>query len=163
MNVFYIPCFVRLISYIYKRATNSHFKPGLLMWRLWLGFSQILEDLFPKIIIHRDSRIEVLPDLRTSQISTLLNFARFRSFLNVQQNCEPKPSLAINSWNIQKVSNLCTATDLRFRCRGAEHLLLLLDTRKTSFIAKIFRGEWKKDPLLCKQGYEHLLPLNTHL
>jgi hypothetical protein len=34
-----------------------------------------------------------------------------------------------------------TATDLGFRCRGAEHLLLLLDTRKTSFIAKNFRGE----------------------
>jgi hypothetical protein len=28
-------------------------------------------------------------------------------------------------------------TDLGFRCRGAEHLLLLLDTRKTSFIKKI--------------------------
>jgi hypothetical protein len=27
-------------------------------------------------------------------------------------------------------------TDLGFRCRGVEHLLLLLDTRKTSFIAK---------------------------
>jgi hypothetical protein len=32
-------------------------------------------------------------------------------------------------------------TDLGFRCRGAEHLLLLLDTRKTSFIAKNFRGK----------------------
>jgi hypothetical protein len=32
-----------------------------------------------------------------------------------------------------------TATDPGFRCRGAEHLLLLLDTRKASFIAKNFR------------------------
>jgi hypothetical protein len=56
-----------------------------------------------------------------------------------------------------------TVTNLGFRCRGAEHLLLL-DTRKTSFIAKNFRGEWKRAPLLCNQGYEHLLlPLNTHL
>jgi hypothetical protein len=31
---------------------------------------------------------------------------------------------------------LLSVTDLGFRCRGAEHLLLLLDTRKTSFIAK---------------------------
>jgi hypothetical protein len=55
-------------------------------------------------------------------------------------------------------------TDLGFRCKGAEHLLLLLDTKKTSFIVKKFRGEWKRAPLLCKQGYEHLLlPLNTHL
>jgi hypothetical protein len=34
-----------------------------------------------------------------------------------------------------------TVTDLGFRCRGAEHLLLLLDTRKTSFIEKNLRGE----------------------
>jgi hypothetical protein len=33
---------------------------------------------------------------------------------------------------------LLSVTDLGFRCRGAEHLLLLLDTRKTSFIAKKF-------------------------
>jgi hypothetical protein len=33
---------------------------------------------------------------------------------------------------------LYAVTDLGFRCRGAEHLLLLLDTRKTSFIAKKF-------------------------
>jgi hypothetical protein len=66
INVFYIPWFAGLIWYIYKSATCSHFKPGLLRWRLWLGFSQILEALFTKIIIHWDSRIEVLPDSRTS-------------------------------------------------------------------------------------------------
>jgi hypothetical protein len=32
-------------------------------------------------------------------------------------------------------------TDLGFTCRGAEHLLLLLDTIKTSFIAENFRGD----------------------
>jgi hypothetical protein len=30
MNVFYIPWFTGLISYIYKSATSSHIKPGLL-------------------------------------------------------------------------------------------------------------------------------------
>jgi hypothetical protein len=30
MNVFYIPWFAGLISYIYKPATSSHAKPGLL-------------------------------------------------------------------------------------------------------------------------------------
>jgi hypothetical protein len=30
MNVFYIPWFAGLISYIYKHATSSHVKPGLL-------------------------------------------------------------------------------------------------------------------------------------
>jgi hypothetical protein len=33
---------------------------------------------------------------------------------------------------------VAAVTDLGFRCRGAEHLLLLLDTRKTSFLAKTF-------------------------
>jgi hypothetical protein len=39
MNVFYIPWFAGLLSYIYKPATSSHSKPGLLKRRLWLGFS----------------------------------------------------------------------------------------------------------------------------
>jgi hypothetical protein len=30
MNVFYIPWFTRLISYIYKPAISSHLEPGLL-------------------------------------------------------------------------------------------------------------------------------------
>jgi hypothetical protein len=34
-NVFYIPWFAGLISYIYKPVTSSHFKPRLLKWRLW--------------------------------------------------------------------------------------------------------------------------------
>jgi hypothetical protein len=55
-------------------------------------------------------------------------------------------------------------TDLGFRCRGGWTPSSTSNTRKTSFIAKNFRGEWKRAPLLCKQGYEHLLlPLNTHL
>jgi hypothetical protein len=36
----------------------------------------------------------------------------------------------------QACRHVCSVTDLGFRCRRAEHLLLLLDTRKTSFIAK---------------------------
>jgi hypothetical protein len=45
MNVFYIPWFAGLISYIYKPATSSHVKPGLLRWRLGLGFSVVPESL----------------------------------------------------------------------------------------------------------------------
>jgi hypothetical protein len=48
-NVFYILWFVGLISYIYKPATSSHFKPGLLKRRLWLGFF-----LTPKALIHEN-------------------------------------------------------------------------------------------------------------
>jgi hypothetical protein len=44
-NVFYISWFTELISYIYKSAISSHFKPGLLRWRLWLGSFLILESL----------------------------------------------------------------------------------------------------------------------
>jgi hypothetical protein len=68
MNVFYIPWFVGLISYIHKHAPSSHFKPRLLRWRLWLGFYQILEALSPKINIHQDSRSEVFLDSWTSQV-----------------------------------------------------------------------------------------------
>jgi hypothetical protein len=85
-NVFYIPWFTGLISYIYKLATSSHFKPGLSRWRLWLG-----SFLIPESLIHQnhrsmwlpnedstrfqnfaDSRTSQIPDSRTSQISTIL-------------------------------------------------------------------------------------------
>jgi hypothetical protein len=44
-NDLYIPWFTGLISYIYKPATSSHFKHGLLRWRPWLGFFLTLESL----------------------------------------------------------------------------------------------------------------------
>jgi hypothetical protein len=37
MNIFYIPWFAELISYIYKPATRSHLEPRLLALLLWLG------------------------------------------------------------------------------------------------------------------------------
>jgi hypothetical protein len=40
-------------------------------------------------------------------------------------------------------------TDLGFRCRGAEHLLLLLDTRKTSFLAKKILEEGERGLHCC--------------
>jgi hypothetical protein len=48
-NVLYILWFARLISYIYKPATSSHFKSGLLKRRLWLGFL-----LTPEALIHEN-------------------------------------------------------------------------------------------------------------
>jgi hypothetical protein len=47
----YIPWFAGLISHIYKPATSSHFKPGLLKWRLWLGFF-----LTPEALLHENHR-----------------------------------------------------------------------------------------------------------
>jgi hypothetical protein len=58
INDFYIPWFAGLISYIYRLATSSHFKPRLLRWRLWLGFSLTSEALFMKITAHWSSRIK---------------------------------------------------------------------------------------------------------
>jgi hypothetical protein len=81
-NVFYIPWFAGLISYIYKPATSSRFKPGLLKWRLWLGFFLTPKLLFMKITTHCGSRIETPPDSRTSQILDSLNFASFESSWN---------------------------------------------------------------------------------
>jgi hypothetical protein len=51
-NVFYISWFTGLISYIYKSAISSHFKPGLLRWRLWLG-----SFLIPETLIYENHRL----------------------------------------------------------------------------------------------------------
>jgi hypothetical protein len=74
-NALCIPWFAGLISYIYKLATGSHFKAGLLKWRLWLGFFLTPNPLFMKITAHCGSRINTSPDFRTSQISDSQNFA----------------------------------------------------------------------------------------
>jgi hypothetical protein len=102
MNVFHTPWFAELIS-IHKPATSSHFKPGLFETTSLTWLPRTSEILFMKIITHRDSRTEVS---RNSQVHGFLRFTRFQSSWNKQQNNEPKPSSAINSWNIQKVSNL---------------------------------------------------------
>jgi hypothetical protein len=88
MNVFCILWFAGLISYIYKSATSSHFKPGLLKRRLWLGFFLTPKLLFMKITAHCGSRIETPPDSWTSQILDSLNFVSFQSSWNGQQICE---------------------------------------------------------------------------
>jgi hypothetical protein len=57
INVLYIPWFAGLNSYIYKSATSSHVKPGLLRLRLWLGFL-----LIPDCFIHEDLHISWFPN-----------------------------------------------------------------------------------------------------
>jgi hypothetical protein len=73
-NVFYIPWFAGLISNIYKPATSSHFKPGLLRWRLWLGFF-----LTPESLIHENHRSLWFPN---QDFTRFPNFAdsRFQDF-----------------------------------------------------------------------------------
>jgi hypothetical protein len=61
-NVFYVPWFAGLISYIYKSATSSHFKLGLLKRRLWLGFF-----LTPEALIHENHH-SMVPESRLHQI-----------------------------------------------------------------------------------------------
>jgi hypothetical protein len=94
-NVFYIPWFAELISYIYKPATSSHFKPGLLKWRLWLGFFLTPEALVHEITALCDSRIETPPDSWTLQIPDSLNFASFQLSWNGQQICEQKSNSSV--------------------------------------------------------------------
>jgi hypothetical protein len=70
-NVFYIPWFTGLISYIYKLGTSSHLKPGLSIWHLWL-----CSFLIPRISFSRrsplapatESDLHQLPELRRSLI-----------------------------------------------------------------------------------------------
>jgi hypothetical protein len=67
MNVFYIPWFAELTLYVYKSATSSHFKPGLLRWHLWLGFSSTPEALF-----HENPRFLWFPNWNSTRFP---NFA----------------------------------------------------------------------------------------
>jgi hypothetical protein len=69
MNVFYIPWFAGLISYIYKPTTCSHVKP-----RLWGDVFDLASHWFPnllnvKIFIYHDFRIWTSLDSRIPQIS----------------------------------------------------------------------------------------------
>jgi hypothetical protein len=75
-NVFYIPWFARLVSYIHKPATSSHFKPGLLRWRLWLASFWPPNLLFTKITAHcgSESRLHLIPELRRFPIPGLRRF-----------------------------------------------------------------------------------------
>jgi hypothetical protein len=75
-NVFYIPWFAGLISYINKSATSSHFKPELLKRHLWLDFFLTPKLLFMKIITHCDSRIETtrFPNFADSWFPELRQF-----------------------------------------------------------------------------------------
>jgi hypothetical protein len=57
MNVFYIPWFAELITYIYKPATSSHFEPRLLMPRFWLSLPLTFDSSFAGVISYRDSWI----------------------------------------------------------------------------------------------------------
>jgi hypothetical protein len=70
MNVFYIPWFAELISYIYKPSTSSYFKPRLLRWWLWLGLPLTSVTLFAKIITYQDSKTETDRASRNSQFMT---------------------------------------------------------------------------------------------
>jgi hypothetical protein len=79
INDIYILWFVGLVSYIYRLATSSHFKTGLLRWRLWLGFSLTSEALFMKITAHWSSWIEAAWNSWISQVPGLLNFASFQT------------------------------------------------------------------------------------
>jgi hypothetical protein len=101
-NVIDILWFAGLISYIYKSATSSHSKPGLLKWRLWHGFL-----LIPEAPIHEDHhptrflRPHQIPELHrfmipsTSQILDTLNFASFQLSWNRQQIHEQEPNSEI--------------------------------------------------------------------
>jgi hypothetical protein len=96
MNDFYIPWFVGLISYIYKFATSSHFEPGLLRQRLWLGLPLTAESSFAKVASFWSLQIN-LPNPRSKRgspsslkfpISQYLKFAIFMPSWYREQICD---------------------------------------------------------------------------
>jgi hypothetical protein len=106
MTVFYTTWFPGLISYIYKPATSSHFKPGLLRWRLWLGLPLNSEALLVKssLIKILETRLLKIPEIRRFLISWI--FTRFQLPWNRQQTREPKANSAIIFTQHLKVSEL---------------------------------------------------------
>jgi hypothetical protein len=92
MNVCCIPWFAGLILYIYRSATRSHFKPGLLKRHLWLDFSLTYEALFMKFTAYWSSRIEALPDFRTSRVR---EFRRFPIILKQTTDSRTEANSAI--------------------------------------------------------------------
>jgi hypothetical protein len=100
-NVFYISWFAGLISYIYKSATSSHFKPGLFEIASLTWLPRTSEISCTKIITHWDSQTEAS---RNSRVHDFMSFTRFQSSWNRQRNCEPKPTSEITSWNIKRIA-----------------------------------------------------------
>jgi hypothetical protein len=90
MNVLYIPWFVGLISYIYRPATSSHFKPELfemtsLTWPPIDSRGLIHEDLHSSRLANLDSLI-----FPKSSNSCLTDFAGFHSPWNIQPTYNPR-------------------------------------------------------------------------
>jgi hypothetical protein len=141
MNVFYIPWFAELISYIYKTTTSSHSKSGLLKRRLWLGFSLTSEASFMKFITYWSSRTEALPDFWTSRVPGLPNFASSQSSTCWSPGSEaPQTSKlrrSLISW-ILLVPNY-PETDSRLANRSQIRLLLSHIVRRSAKCIKLAR------------------------
>jgi hypothetical protein len=85
MNVFYIPWFAGLISYIYKTATSSHLKPGLFEMT-----SLTWQSINPRSLIHADPHSSRLANLRFP------NIPEVRSVVHVFMNLSCSRSLQIH-------------------------------------------------------------------
>jgi hypothetical protein len=101
-NVFYIPWFTGLISYIYKSTTGSLFKPGLLMWCLWLGSFLTLESL-----IHENHHSLWLPNQYFTRFPNSADFW-FQNFAdswfqNFADSWLPELLRFRPSWNRQQI------------------------------------------------------------
>jgi hypothetical protein len=90
MNVFYIPWFAEQTLYIYKPATSSHFKPGLLRWRLWLGFSST-----PKALFHENPHFLWFPNWNSTRFP---NFADSRFPDSLRFILKQSEDLRIEVW-----------------------------------------------------------------
>jgi hypothetical protein len=109
MNVFYIPWFAELISYIYKVATRSHLEPRLLVPLLWpssfmifaLYLRRFAGRQLPRFIIETFTEVRSSPNSQRSAGVIELSCPRgdLRSFYRwgfPNQQPLPKP---LPSWN----------------------------------------------------------------
>jgi hypothetical protein len=122
INVFYIPWFAGLISYIYKFATSSHFKPRLFRdavfhlvfcyfpnphpWRLLLA--ETYESGFlgpPEVCEFMTSRVHQILEVRWSMTSRICEVPEVHQFMT--------------SWIRQSLVVLKQIVDLRFKVNSA--------------------------------------------
>jgi hypothetical protein len=103
MNVFYIPWFTELTSYIYKSATRSYLEPGLLTSHLWLG---TFTAFAPHSRRSSDAQIPTSTpwDRRRSRVSRTAKISEVSVVLKRRTNLNSFSDLFAREWKVSEFS-----------------------------------------------------------